>query len=238
MKSYLAMGLMVGLLIGAATLPAADKAETGEKAKVMEGLRELGEFIGGWKGSGSNKLKPGPKDPFWAEMIDWSWRFKGEDVWLSVKSNGKFIKEGEIRYLPAKKLYQLTAETPDKKKLAFEGKLKDDTLILERKDAESKEIQQIKMNTAAEGLRFIYQVQRKAEGGTIWKNEFAVATTKIGESIAKAEKKNECVVSGGLGTTPVTFMGETFYVCCSGCADAFKENPKKYVDEFKAKKKK
>ena len=36
----------------------------------------------------------------------------------------------------------------------------------------------------------------------------------------------------------VQYMGETFYVCCSGCADAFKENPKKYVDEFKAKKKK
>jgi YHS domain-containing protein len=32
-------------------------------------------------------------------------------------------------------------------------------------------------------------------------------------------------------------MGETFYVCCSGCRDAFNENPKKYVDEFKAAKK-
>ena len=51
-------------------------------------------------------------------------------------------------------------------------------------------------------------------------------------------KAPECVVSGGRGTTPVQYMGETFYVCCSGCADAFKENPKKYVEEFKAKKKK
>ena len=35
---------------------------------------------------------------------------------------------------------------------------------------------------------------------------------------------------------PLTYKGETFYVCCSGCRDAFNENPEKYVKEFKAKK--
>ncbi|MFM7112038.1 MAG: YHS domain-containing protein, partial [Planctomycetota bacterium] len=43
-------------------------------------------------------------------------------------------------------------------------------------------------------------------------------------------------VSGGAGTSTVSFKGETFYVCCSGCRDAFNENPEKYVKEFKAKK--
>ena len=33
----------------------------------------------------------------------------------------------------------------------------------------------------------------------------------------------------------VSYKGETFWVCCSGCADAFKENPEKYIAEFKAK---
>jgi hypothetical protein len=59
----------------------------------------------------------------------------------------------------------------------------------------------------------------------------------VGESLGKKETKNECVVSGGLGTMTVSYMGETYYVCCSGCADEFRANPKKYVDEFKAKKK-
>jgi hypothetical protein len=63
-----------------------------------------------------------------------------------------------------------------------------------------------------------------------------VASTRIGESLGKREKKNECVVSGGVGTMVVTHKGESFYVCCSGCADAFKENPEKYIAEFKAKK--
>ena len=34
----------------------------------------------------------------------------------------------------------------------------------------------------------------------------------------------------------VSYQGETFYVCCTGCRDAFNENPKKYVEEFKARK--
>src|SRR4051812_17161952 len=101
MKRFLALGLMVGLLtVLLGQTPAADKAE---KEQVMTGLRELSEFIGPWKGSGGNKLKPGPRDPFWAEEVDWSWRFKGEEVWLRVKTvGGKFMKEGELRYLPAK----------------------------------------------------------------------------------------------------------------------------------------
>jgi ribosomal protein L24E len=63
-----------------------------------------------------------------------------------------------------------------------------------------------------------------------------VAATREGASLGAKEKKTECVVSGGAGTMPVSFKGETFYVCCSGCRDAFNENPEKYVKEFKAKK--
>ena len=40
----------------------------------------------------------------------------------------------------------------------------------------------------------------------------------------------------GLGTTPIQYKGETYWVCCSGCAEAFRENPEKYIAEFKARK--
>src|SRR5439155_27072915 len=63
-----------------------------------------------------------------------------------------------------------------------------------------------------------------------------VASTKIGESLGATEKKQECVVSGGVGTMAVSYKGETFYVCCSGCRDEFNANPEKYIKEFKAKK--
>lgn len=230
---------VIGLLVFAAVVGAAPTKKDQEKVK--EALRELQDFIGGWKGTGSKKLNPGPRDPFWTESVRWNWRFKGEKCWLAVEfEGGKLFRSAEIHYLLDKKKYQLLVTPAEGKDiLTFEGTLQDGKLIFERLDAKSKEIQRVRMNTAADGIRFIYYVDRKSEGGTIWRLEAMVQSTKLGESLAKKTKKGpECVVSGGLGTMPVFYMGETYYVCCSGCRDAFNENPKKYVEEFKATKKK
>lgn len=236
MRRLLALALVTGLLGMVTTLPAAPAAK--EQAKVKEALRELQDFIGGWKGTSATKMRPGPRDPIWNETVQWNWRFKGDTCWLSVDfSSGKFLKSAEIHYDLDKKIYQLIG-TPSagSDKLVFTGKLADDKLIFERIDPKTKEVQRIRMNTAADGVRFIYLVDRRTATGTIWKLEYMTETTKIGESLASKEKKPVCVVSGGLGTMPVSYNGETFYVCCSGCAEAFRENPKKYVDEFKASK--
>ena len=236
MKRLLGVGLLLGMVVGARA-PAADSKE---KAEAKEALKALQELIGAWKGSGGpDKPRPSPRDPIWSESLSWGWRFKGDDAWLvlDVKS-GKQLKGGELRYLPGKKLYQFTALTADGKKLVYEGELKNDVLTLERSDPGSGQTQQIKMNTAAEGVRFIYRAASKPKGGTVWRKDYLVQATKEGESLGKKEKKNECVVSGGVGTMAISYKGETYYVCCSGCADEFRSNPEKYVAELKAKKNK
>jgi hypothetical protein len=232
-KRTLALALALGVLgmISGSVLASA--------AKSKAALQELQGFVGSWKGSGSTKLVPGPRDKFWEEKIAWGWKFKGDDCWMTVSfAGGKFLDKAELRYLTDKKKYQLTGVNAEGKKLEFLGTLEDDKLTLERIDPETKDTQRIRINTAAEGIRLIYIVERKAKGASLWRPEFASQQTKEGESLARTEKGPECVVSGGRGTSTVTFGGETFYICCSGCADAFRENPKKYVDEFKAKKKK
>ena len=233
MKRLLAFALILCLpAVALGAEPSADKAE------VKEALQALQDFIGEWQASGSpDKPRIDPRDPTWKETLSWAWRFKGDDAWLTLRvKDGKILKSGEMRYLPDKKVYLLTATDPDGKKLVFEGQLKGETLTLERVDPDTKATRQIKMNTAAEGVRFIYRVAHKDKGTTLWKKDYMVACTREGESLGKTEKKNECVVSGGVGTMPVSYKGETYYVCCSGCADAFKENPEKYINEYKAKK--
>ena len=237
MSRLLALGLLTGAFALVAALPAAPASD---KEKKKEALRELQDFIGGWDGNGQTKPRPGPRDPFWKETVNWCWRFKGDDCWLEVQfQGGKVFKSALVRYLPDKKQYQLTATPAEgEDRPVFTGELKDDKLVFERVDPKTKEVRRVRMNTAAEGLRFIYYVDRKSEGGTIWRLEAMVQSTRIGESLAaKKSKGPECVVSGGLGTMPVNYLGETYYVCCSGCRDAFNENPKKYVDEFKKAKK-
>jgi hypothetical protein len=234
MKRLLAYGLMLGLLMMALQGRAEDKSD---KTSAREALQALQEFIGEWKANGApEKAKPDSKE-LWSETLNWTWRFKGDDAWLKLEiKEGKYLKSAELRFLVDKKRYQLTAKDKDDKQLVFEGELKKDVLTLERTDPDTKETQQIAMNTAAEGVRFIYRFARKEDGKTRYKKEYLVQATRAGENLGTKESKNVCVVSGGLGTMTVSHKGETFYVCCSGCRDAFNENPEKYIAEFKAKK--
>jgi hypothetical protein len=241
MYRLLALGLTMALI--GVTTSFLSAAPSEEQKASKEKLRDLSDFIGGWKGTGVTKEAPKPKDPFWSEKVNWGWRFKGDDAWLTVSfEGGKFLKDGEVRWNGKNNTYQLTA-TPvgGKDKVVFDGKLvkvgENERLKFSRTDPKTKEIQNFDLWVAGE-IRLNYRVETKASEKALAKLQFKYDSTKEGESFGKKEKGPECVVSGGRGTTPVTYGGKTYYICCSGCADAFKENPKKYVDEFEAKKKK
>ena len=228
MMRLLALGLTVGLL--GLTSSLINAAPTEEQKTNKDKLRELSDFIGGWKGSAATKDQPKAKDPFWNETVNWGWRFKGDDAWLTFDvKGGKQLKGGEVRYLPAKKKYQLTTIDKDGKKADFLGDVKNDVLTVERVDPASKETQRLTLNTAGDGVRLILRYGHKPAGSTLFRKDFMVAATKEGESLGAKEKKNICVVSGGVGTMALVYKGETFYVCCSGCRDAFNENPEKFV---------
>jgi YHS domain-containing protein len=229
MKRLLLAALVAGLGAGALADDKSDKKEA---------LRELQDFIGGWKGNGGPPPpRPAAAKDLWSESIEWSWRFKGDDAWLLLKvDKGRYFKEGELRYVPDKSNYQLTLTDTKGDKRVFEGALKNNYLRLERTDPDTGEVQKITMNNAAEGVRFIYVYEHKAKEAKLFVKDYQVAATRLGESLGKTEKKNECIVSGGTGTMAITYKGETFYVCCSGCRDEFNANPEKYIKEFKAKK--
>src|SRR5262245_7299589 len=227
------------LLVVLFALPrlAADDGE--EPASAKEALQALNDYIGEWKGTGDIEPAKKVSKTFWVETVNWAWRFEKDEASLlmSVK-DGKFFKSGELRYLMTKKKYQLTATDLKDKKLVFEGELKNGRLILERADADKKETQQITMNVAGDGVRFNYWYKTKPAGKKIYSSGYLVACNKEGESLGGKKEGKECPVSGGLGKIAVTFKDETYYVCCTGCRDAFNENPEKYVKEFKAKPKK
>jgi hypothetical protein len=202
-------------------------------------LETFNEFVGEWKGSGApDKLRADPKEA-WSETGQWSWRFKGNDPALVLTiEGGKLIQGGELHYLPDSKRFQFieTAKAGEKRK--YEGELKNGYLTLDSLDKKSGETRRLTMNSAGDGLRFIYKSAHKPEGRTLFVRDYQVAFTKKGETFAASEKKPECVVTGGLGTSTVVYKGTTYYLCCSGCRDAFNENPEKYIKEAEERKKK
>lgn len=221
--------LTAGLLF--ATAVAADKDDPAKKA-----LQDVGDFVGDWKGNG--EAKAGGKTALWKETLSWGWKFKGGDAWIALEAkDGKHITSGELRYDPEKKVYQLTAKDADKTTQVYEGKLDKGKLVLTRKDAGTGDVHRLTLFTLADGARMTLQAEVQAKGKGLFATRYKVTATKEGESFAGGGKKPECVVTGGLGKTQVSYMGKTYYVCCSGCLDEFNANPKKYVDEYERKKK-
>ncbi|MFO0865559.1 MAG: hypothetical protein U0744_13070 [Gemmataceae bacterium] len=232
MHRYLGLAVLSSLIL----IPLAQGGGA-KVADVKEALTELQPFIGGWKGGGSlDKDKSA-----WKEDVSWSWRFKEKDVWLSFDfEKSKVLKSGEIRYLPAKKVYEMTTVDAKGNKATFTAKLVKGALQAERTNPETKDVEQVKINTAGDGVRLIWSYFVKPADRTIASRQYMLQYTKEGESfgVAAGKKGPECVVTGGLGTMPVSFNGQTYYVCCTGCRDAFNENPAKILKEYAEKKKK
>jgi hypothetical protein len=211
---------------------ASRSADTAEQSK--EALKALNEFVGQWKGNGETKSG---KSELWKETAEWSWDLKGSEPALKFKTEGgRQFTQGALKYLTDKKKYQLTVTTADKKEQVYTGEIKAKKLVLTHDEPDTKDKYTIEMSTNNDGARFVYNVAMQKKGVGIAKRLVEVGLTKEGASLAGG-KKNECIVTGGLGTMAVSYNGKTYYVCCSGCRDEFNANPKKYVDEYEKKKK-
>lgn len=233
------MKLLIPLLIGVAFGSHNISAREPAKPTAKEALQAFNDLIGSWKGTGEpNGTREEKLKGFWTETIKWEWHFKGDDAWLvGTFDKSKYYTGAELRYLPAKETYQLTLKTLGKESLTFEGKLKDKRLTLDRTDETKKEMQRLVISLLHSN-RYLYRYEVKGAQETSYAAKYQVGATKEGVPFANAgDDKMECVVSGGLGTMAVTFKGKTYYVCCSGCRDAFKEDPEKFVKEFEAQSK-
>jgi hypothetical protein len=222
------------LFLGVTLAPSADPVRS---RPPREALQAFNHLIGEWKGTGEPEGSRQEKQRgFWVETQQWEWQFKGDDAWLHVTfDKGKYFLHGDLRYLADGDRYQLTVQTSDKQTLPFVGKLEDKQLTLERVDEAKKEKQRLVVRMLHDN-RFVYRYEAGPTSATALKRIYQVGVTKQGEPFASGDGKPECIVSGGLGTMPVSYKGQTFYVCCTGCRDEFLDNPEKYIAEYKAKK--
>jgi hypothetical protein len=231
MRLLLTSAILSGVLMIAA---AADRSDA---AKAKQALQEVGDFVGQWNLTG--EMKTAGRNTSWKETASWGWKFKGDDAWLRAEiKDGKYITRGDLKYLPDKKVYQFTATAADGTEQIFMGESRRGRLVLERTDAATGDVHRLTMNTLSEGVRFVLQYEVQQGGKGLFATVYRVAGTKEGETFAggRGTQRPDCIVTGGAGTIPVSYMGKTYYVCCSGCKEEFEENPKKYVDAFENKK--
>ena len=222
--------LALVLLLAPGADPAAPKS-------AKEALQPFNVLIGSWKGTGMPEgTREERQNGLWVETLRWGWQFKGDNAWLVVTvDKGKHYTDGELRYNAGKGNYQLTLTTHDKSTVTFAGTLKDKILTLDRTDPGAPEDQRLVVSLLHFN-RYLYRMDVRPKGsGGAFTRRWQVGATKEGVPFADVPKGPECIVSGGLGTMKVTYQGKEYYVCCTGCRDAFKDDPEKFLKEAAAK---
>ena len=205
------------------------------KPTPKEALQAVQSLVGTWKATGTPEgTREERQAGFWTEAVKIEWKFAADDACLAfTHGGGKAFQAGELRYLPAKARYELTVTTTDTPPATHKyagplsvGKQKEQVLTLDRDaDAETHRL----VLTLLHGNRYVLRAESKPKAGSLFAKRYQVGATKEGQPFASVPKGVECVVSGGKGTIPDAHKGTTYYVCCGGCRDAFKDDPEKFI---------
>ena len=227
-------------------------AYSDEPAAVREAkaaLAPLQGLVGEWNGAGQPRR--GSTVGAWSETSAWAWHFSPPtekaptaDLRATFKA-GKYFSQITIEPTAKAKQFRLTGTLPDGKSSEEFAATLDDAgaLVATRsieKGAADKEIPadrpaRITLKTVANGDRLVVLYERAAGDGYVRLAE--VGATRVGGMFAAGAAGPECIVTGGRGTIAVTHQGQTYYVCCSGCKEAFDADPAEILAEYQAKKK-
>lgn len=197
-------------------------------------LQPLQGLVGQWRGVG--QIRRGSTQGAWTESSTWAWQFSAGAAALTFQSDsGKYFSAGRLTATGEGPTYRLRAtSTADQRPHTYVGTLNDrGTLVLQSQQKTDHLPSRISMRLVADDKRLIMLFERQSKLGSRYFRLSEVGYTRRGSNFGKTTSQIECVVTGGRGTIPVTYEGQTYYVCCGGCRDYFNENPAAVLAEYR-----
>jgi hypothetical protein len=196
----------------------------------IQALRPLGPLIGEWKGVGQPKR--GSNVGAWTETAVAAWRFEPQSAALLVTFKpGQRFRLASFSVLEDHKTPSLTL-TPvagDHIKLTLipsdvKEKAKSESWIFE---SSVDSLPQIRCTVRIiSDIRVTMLFEEKTAEKSSYRRLSEIGLTRAGARLASGNAGERlCVVTGGLGSIKVTHEGQTFYVCCEGCKQAFDADP-------------
>jgi YHS domain-containing protein len=200
------------------------------KIQVQSALEAFNGLIGGWRGAaqpvrGSNKGA-------WTEKAEWVWEIKKDSaaILYHVK-DGKALTEARLTYDPESKLFHIQANLADKTTRDYSGKLDGNKVVLNSMADSDGFVHRITITQLNE-KRTLVLLEKRPAAGDRFSRVVEVGYTREGTTLAvEGAGQPECIVSGGKGTMQVSYKGKNYWVCCSGCRDAFNDDPEGVLAE-------
>lgn len=232
---YLLLG--TGILVATFRLGAVAEEERQPAAdQVIEALEEFNLLVGDWRGVGLPKR--GSTQGSWQETGVCKWELTKKSSGLRwTAQTGKHWTSALIGYVPEKKLVQVTLTLPDESQREYAGKIEKQKLIAESEADDAGEIHRLTLSILNEN-RLTALFEKRAKQQTFYSRVAEIGFQRQGTTLAASDGNGpECVVTGGKGTIAVTHKGKTYYVCCTGCRDAFNDDPEGILTAYAEKKK-
>jgi hypothetical protein len=207
-----------------------EAADTADSA--LHALRPLNGVIGEWRGTG--QLKRGSAQGAWREDGRFVWDFTNGQPAICYKvTDGKFIREGRITWNRDTKQVELRLTTAEGSDQQYAGTWNQARLELVSQ-ADPEGISHRLTITPLNEKRTLVLLERTSPHAKTFFRVAEIGYTREGTHLAvEGGGRPECVVTGGSGTIPVTYKGETYYVCCTGCRQAFQDDPETILSEFR-----
>jgi len=202
-----------------------------------EALKRFNPLIGGWRGVGQPRR--GSAAGAWSEKSNWTWQFANGNpaaknkppkgtatVAIRYKSSGsKLIVDGLFGFDTRTGLFTLQATMADKTKRTYTGRPGTrGALVLESKPDKKGLVHRLTIRTLND-KRTLLLHERRRKNSKFYTRVAGIGYTRAGTRLATANTGPLCIVTEGKGTSKVSYKGKTYWVCCSGCRDAFQDDP-------------
>ncbi len=216
------LAMLVGLLT--ATVALADRSAE------QKGLEPFNSLIGEWRGIAQPRR--GSNSGAWKQTGEWVWDFADAGVALRYNvSDGKLVEHGRLTFDPEANLYLLEVTTPEEQTRRYQGRFQDSQLTLEAEPNGEGVVHRITLTLLNDKRTLVLHEKREANQQRFFRVA-EVGYTRAGVRLAKpGGGQPECIVTGGAGTIEVAHNGKTYYVCCSGCKQAFEDDPEGIIAE-------
>ena len=227
------LGLL--LIAGVLSVVADEQPKESAKPATIKALQEFNILVGGWRGVGQPKRNS--QTGAWQEHAESLWELKAQShgIRWNVEASKQW-KSALLGFDEATHLYTLTVTLSDGTFRTYRGKRDEKRLILESDLDDQKQVHQITLTVLNEN-RITVLMEKRPEKLTSFTRVVEIGYQRDGTRLAVAGSSGpECVVTGGLGTMTVTHKGKTYYVCCTGCRDAFNDDPEGILADYQKRK--
>jgi len=218
---------------------------------LFQSMKPLQIMLGSWHGTTQKEVG----DFKGLDKSNWVWDLKTnrkQPAMVMTSDANPYFHNARLTYYPDRNIFEMQATDTEGQTRTLEGTFTqpaesfegDDRLMHIKYKVELTQVEpppgrdawQLVFNQQ-DNNRFLIEIAKKR--GNRFMRVDTIATQREGTSFARSDEgygQRECIISGGLGTMPVTFKGTTYWVCCSGCKSAFEEEPEKWIAEYNAKK--